>query len=102
LSLGASLTALRIERWTQAMAVVLAKLVVLPLSVLVLAAFVFHVPLAARTVLVVLASCPVGVNAAFVIRADNEDTGLVDSSILLSSLACAATIPLWLWSSKLT
>jgi predicted permease len=101
LSLGASLTVLRLERWTQAMAVVLAKLIVLPLSVLVLSAFVFHVPLAARTVLVVLASCPVGVNAAFVIRADNKDTELVDSSILLSSLACAATIPLWLWSLRL-
>jgi hypothetical protein len=35
-----------------------------------------------------------GINAAFVIRADQQDTELVDSSILLSSLACAASIPL--------
>jgi predicted permease len=101
LSLGASLTALRMQRWAPAIAVVFAKLVVLPMSVLGLAAFAFHIPIEARTVLVVLASCPVGINAAFVIRADQQDTELVDSSILLSSLACAASIPFWLWCVKL-
>jgi predicted permease len=98
LSLGASLASLRMARWTDAALVAAAKLVVLPLLVVALATLVLHLPAAIRTVLVVLASCPVGVNAAFVIRADSKDTELVDSAILLSSLACAVTMPLWLWS----
>lgn len=97
LGLGASLASLRAQRWRVALAVVAAKLVALPLSVLALAVHGFGVPKDAAAVLVVLASCPVGVNAAFVIAADGRDTELVNSSILLSSLACAATIPLWLW-----
>jgi predicted permease len=101
LTLGASLATLRLDRLAHALAVAVAKLVVLPLSVFALATFVLHLPAQARTVLVVLASCPVGVNAAFVIRADGQDTQLVDSAILLSSLACAATMPLWLWSLKM-
>jgi predicted permease len=101
LSLGASLAALRLDRLAHAASVAAANLVVLPLSVFALATFVLHLPAQVRTVLVVLAACPVGVNAAFVIRADGKDTHLVDSAILLSSLACAATMPLWLWSLKM-
>jgi predicted permease len=101
LSLGASLTSLRMKRFGAAAAVTLSKLVVFPLAVLALASFVFHVPPQARAVLVILASCPVGINAAFVIRADGRDTQLVDSAILLSSALCAATIPFWLWSLKM-
>jgi len=97
LALGASLVALEARRWIAALPVVAAKLVLLPLSVMGLALYVFGVPKAGAAVLVVLASCPVGVNAAFVIRADSKDTGLVNSAILLSSLAGAATMPLWLW-----
>jgi predicted permease len=98
LSLGASLSALRLQRLGQAAMVVAGKLLVFPLAVLALATFVFHVPPPARAVLVILAACPVGINAAFVIRADKRGTQLVDASILLSSLLCAATMPVWLWS----
>jgi predicted permease len=98
LSLGASLTALRLRRFGRAAAVVAGKLLVFPLAVLALATFVLHVPPPARAVLVILASCPVGINAAFVIRADQRDTQLVDAAILLSSLLCAGTMPFWLWS----
>jgi predicted permease len=97
LALGASLASLQLRRWTEACAVVLAKLVLLPLAVMVLAVSAFDLPHAAAAVLVVLASCPVGINAAFVVKASGGDGELVDSSILLSSLACAATIPAWLW-----
>jgi len=97
LALGASLASLRAQRWMAALAVVAVKLVALPLSVLALSVYAFGVPKGAAQVLVILASCPVGVNAAFVIAADGKDTELVNSSILLSSLACAATIPFWLW-----
>jgi len=101
LALGASLTALRIRRWTSVLAVIATKLVVLPLAVMALAVYVFALPPVAASVIVLLASCPVGVNAAFVVAGANEDTQLVNSSILLSSLACAVTIPLWLWLLKL-
>jgi predicted permease len=67
----------------------------------VLAVFAFGLPRLAATVLVVLASCPVGINAAFVVRDSGGDGELVNSSILLSSLACAATIPAWLWILEL-
>jgi predicted permease len=100
LALGASVASLKLLRWNEACAVVLAKLVLLPLAVLVLAVFAFGLPRFAATVLVVLASCPVGINAAFVVKAAGGDGELVNSSILLSSLACAATIPAWLWILK--
>jgi predicted permease len=101
LALGASLASLQAHRWTQAAAVVVTKLVALPLCVMALSVYAFGLPKAAAAVLVILASCPVGVNAAYVIAADGKDAELVNSSILLSSLACAATIPLWLWLLKL-
>jgi malonate transporter and related proteins len=101
LSLGASLTALHLRRLGAATAITVVKLVIFPLLVLTLATLALHVPPAAKAVLVILSSCPVGINAAFVIRADNRDTQLVDSSILLSSILCTATIPFWLWSLKM-
>jgi predicted permease len=100
LALGASVASLKLQRWAEACAVVLAKLVLLPLAVMALAVFAFDLPRAVACVLVVLASCPVGINAAFVVRASGGDGELVNSSILLSSLACAATIPAWLWILK--
>jgi hypothetical protein len=101
LALGASVASLRPSRLVPACAVTLSKLVLLPLAVMTLAVFAFHLPRAPASVLVVLASCPVGVNAAFVVKASGDDARLVDSAILLSTLACAATIPAWLWVLKL-
>jgi predicted permease len=97
LSLGASVASLRPARWTRTGAIVLAKLVLLPLGVSALAVFVFHLPAAAAMVLVVLASCPVGINAAFVVKPAGGGVQVVNSAILLSSLLCVATIPAWLW-----
>jgi len=97
LTLGASLVGLRMRAWAEPAAVAAIKLLLLPLCVLVLSAWVFHLPAQAQSVLVVLASCPVGINAAFVIGSDGKDTAMAGSAILLSSLACAATIPFWLW-----
>jgi predicted permease len=100
LSLGASVASLRPARWTRTGAIVLAKLVLLPLGVMALAVFVFQLPMAAAMVLVVLASCPVGINAAFVVRPAGGGAQVVHSAILLSSLLCAATIPAWLWALR--
>jgi malonate transporter len=97
LSLGASVASLKPGRWTATSAIVLAKLILLPLGVMALSVFVFELPMAAAMVLVVLASCPVGINASFVVKPAGSGAQLVNSAILLSSLLCAATMPAWLW-----
>lgn len=97
LSLGASLASLNPGHWVRSGAIVLAKLVLLPLGVMLLAVFVFDLPTQAAMVLVVLASCPVGINAAFVVGRSGGGLKLVNSSILLSSLLCMATMPAWVW-----
>ncbi|MCS0587805.1 AEC family transporter [Massilia norwichensis] len=100
LSLGASVATLKPGRWAATGAIVLAKLLLLPLGVALLSVFVFHLPMAAAMVLIVLASCPVGINAAFVVKPAGDGTQLVHSAILLSSLLCAATMPAWLWALR--
>jgi len=97
LSLGGSVALLKPGRWLATCAISASKLLLLPLAVMVLAVFVFRLPAAAAGVLVVLASCPVGVNAAFVVAPGGDGARLVNSAILLSSLACALTIPGWLY-----
>jgi len=97
LSLGASVASLKPGRWAWTGAVVLAKLVILPLGVTAISVFVFHLPMAAAMVLIVLASCPVGINAAFVVNPAGGGAQLVNSAILLSSLLCVATMPAWMW-----
>jgi malonate transporter len=97
LSLGGSVALLKPGGWLPTCAVSASKLLLFPLAVLLLAVFVFRLPAAAAAVLVVLAACPVGVNAAFVVAPGGEGARLVNSAILLSSLACALTIPGWLW-----
>lgn len=97
LSLGGSVALLKPGRWLPTCAVAASKLLLFPLAVMVLAVFVFRLPAAAAGVLVVLAACPVGVNAAFVVAPAGDGARLVNSAILLSSLACAFTMPGWLW-----
>jgi predicted permease len=103
LSLGASVASVATVapgRWRRTGVIVLAKLVLLPLGVMALSVFVFGLPMPAAAVLVVLASCPVGINAAFVVRPADGGAQLVNSAILLSSLLCAATMPAWLWALR--
>jgi predicted permease len=97
LVMGASVASMNAGRWREAAPIVLAKLALLPLAVLALAVYAFGLPRPAAAVLVLLASCPVGVNAAFVVKPGSADAQLVHSSIFLSSLGAAATIPVWLW-----
>ena len=100
LSLGASVASLKPGRWGATGAVVLGKLLLLPLGVAVLSVFVFHLPMAAAMVLIILASCPVGINAAFVVKPAGGGAQLVNSAILLSTLLCAASMPAWLWTLR--
>jgi len=97
LSLGASVASLKPGFGGRIGAIVLAKLVLLPLGVMLLAVYAFRLPAAVATVLVVLASCPVGINAAFVASRSGGGAQVVNAAILLSTLVCAATIPAWLW-----
>jgi predicted permease len=100
LSLGASVASLKPGRWAATGAVVLGKLLLLPLGVAALSVFVFHLPMAAAMVLIILASCPVGINAAFVVKPAGGGAQLVNSAILLSTLLCAASMPAWLWTLR--
>ena len=97
LVLGASLANFHLQSKTETAVVVLAKLFVLPSLVLLLAVFVLHLPAAASSVLVLLAACPVGVNVSAVIQGDGKNPAMASSAILLSSLACIVTMPVWLW-----
>jgi malonate transporter and related proteins len=96
LVLGASLARFRLARHMQTLAAVVCKLIVLPALVL-LSSRLFDLPNDALRVLLILSSCPVGVNAYPVVQADGRDTSAVSSAILLSSLAACLTIPLWLF-----
>ena len=84
------------RRWSETLLIVAAKLLVLPACVYGLAVFVFGLPAPATAVLVVIASCPVGVNAAALVQAEGRNPALVSSAILLSSIACAVTMPIWI------
>jgi malonate transporter len=97
LALGASLAGFRILSWGDTLATVFAKLVLLPACVLGMALCVFRLPAPATAVLVVIAACPVGVNAAALVQSDGKNPAQVSSAILLSSIACMATLPLWIW-----
>lgn len=97
LVLGASLAGLRWQRFAETAAIATVKLGVLPLLVLVMGHYVFALPPDTVAVLVVLSACPVGVNAALVVRAEGQDPAAASSSILLSSIACIASLPAWMW-----
>lgn len=97
LALGASLASFRIQSWPETVVTIIGKLIVLPACVLGMGLCVFELPSAATAVLVVIAACPVGVNGAALVQADGKNPAQVSSAILLSSIACIATIPLWIW-----
>lgn len=94
LALGASLAGFRLQAIPATLAIVAVKLLVLPAAVLAMS-LACGLPAPAAAVLVVIASCPVGVNAAALVQA-NQDATLVSSAILLSSVLCAASIPFWI------
>jgi len=96
LALGAALTGFKLQGVLPTLATVAAKLVLLPAAVLAMA-LVFRLPEQATAVLVVIAACPVGVNAAALVQADGKNASLVSSAILLSSVLCIVTIPMWIW-----
>ncbi|MES2900255.1 MAG: AEC family transporter [Pseudomonadota bacterium] len=96
LALGASLAKLKLQSAAAGAGVAAVKLLVLPAAVLACAS-ALAIPAAALPVLVLMSACPVGVNAGTLVQAEGKDPGVVNSAILLSSVACIVTIPMWLW-----
>lgn len=92
--LGISLSRYRLRPGAAALALTVVKLGLFPLLVWYVSGLcgLSHT---ARSVLVLLAACPTGVNVlAFV--ASHQDTRVVSSTVFLSTLLAAISLPLWM------
>ena len=96
LVLGASLTQLELAQQRETPVIVVVKLVVLPALVLASSLYVFRLPIEATTVLLVLASGPVGINAYILALSDKTGVALVSSATLAANLLYIFSLPLWL------
>ncbi len=93
--LGISLSRYRLRPSASVVVLTLAKLVLFPALVWWLSGCLPGLSQNARSVLVLLAACPSGVNVlAFVKHAD--DSRAVSSTVFLSTLAAAVSLPLWM------
>lgn len=93
--LGASLSRYRLRPTTEAWGLTFAKLALFPTMVWLLSGLQPGLNDSARTVLVLLAACPSGVNVMAFCRTA-EDNRSVSAAISLSTLLSAATLPLWM------
>jgi hypothetical protein len=95
LVLGLSLARYRLRPSPAAFVLSVIKLGLFPLSVWWLSGLLPGLSMEARSVLVLLAACPSGVNVlAFVRHAD--DTRPVGSAVFLSTVVAAVSVPLWM------
>lgn len=95
LVLGISLSRYRLRPSTAALALTLVKLGLFPLLVWYVSGLLPGLSHEARSVLVLLAACPSGVNVlAFV--ANPDDTRAVSSTVFLSTILAAIGLPLWM------
>ena len=93
--LGISLSRYRLRPSGTALVLTLVKLGLFPLLVWYLSGLLPGIGHEARSVLVLLAACPSGVNVlAFVINQD--DTRAVSSTVFLSTLLAVISLPLWM------
>lgn len=93
--LGISLSRYRLRPSTSSLILTGVKLGMFPLLVWWFSARLPGLDHAARSVLVLLAACPAGVNVlAFVVHAD--DTRPVSSTVFLSTVLAAISLPLWM------
>ena len=93
--LGASLSRYRLRPTTEARGLTFAKLALFPTMVWLLSGLLPGLNDSARTVLVLLAACPSGVNVMAFCRTA-EDNRSVSAAISLSTLLSAVTLPLWM------
>ena len=93
--LGISLSRYRLRPSTAALGLTLVKLGLFPALVWYVGGLLPGLSHQARSVLVLLAACPSGVNVlAFV--TNQEDTRAVSSTVFLSTLLAALSLPLWM------
>lgn len=93
--LGASLSRYRLRPTREAWGLTFAKLALFPTMVWLLSGLLPGLNDSARTVLVLLAACPSGVNVMAFCRTA-EDNRSVSAAISLSTLLSAVTLPLWM------
>lgn len=93
--LGASLSRYRLRPTMEAWGLTFAKLALFPTMVWLLSGLLPGLNDSARTVLVLLAACPSGVNVMAFCRTA-EDNRSVSAAISLSTLLSAVTLPLWM------
>ena len=93
--LGASLSRYRLRPTTEAWSVALVKLLLFPALVWTLSGLLPGLNDAARTVMVLLAACPSGVNVMAFARTA-EDNRSVSAAISLSTLLAAVSLPAWM------
>lgn len=93
--LGISLSRYRLRPSRSSLMLTAIKLGIFPLLVWWFSAWLPGLDHAARSVLVLLAACPAGVNVlAFVVQSD--DTRPVSSTVFLSTVLAAISLPLWM------
>ncbi|MGP0172298.1 AEC family transporter [Pseudomonas sp. NCHU5208] len=93
--LGASLSRYRLRPTAEAWSVALVKLLLFPALVWTLSGLLPGLNDAARTVMVLLAACPSGVNVMAFSRTA-EDNRSVSAAISLSTLLAAVSLPAWM------
>lgn len=93
--LGASLSRYRLRPSRTAFGLALAKLLLLPALVYGVSGQLPGLNESARTVLVLLAACPCGVNILAFAKTP-EDTRNVSSAVFLSTMLAALTLPAWM------
>lgn len=93
--LGMTLSRYRLRPNVASLGLTLGKLALLPLLVWWLSGWLPGLNSEARTVLVLLAACPTGVNVLAFVRTD-EDERTVSSAVFLSTVLAALTLPLWM------
>lgn len=93
--LGANLSGYRLRPGAYAVGITFAKLILLPLLVL-LACIAMGIDGMPRGVLVLMAANPCGVNVLGFARSA-DDSRKTSSAICLSTILSALTLPLWMW-----
>ena len=72
------------------------KLILLPMLVFIASQYLFKLEPLVVTVLVILSACPTGVSAYLIAATHQQHQKTVAGTVVLSTLACIITIPLWL------
>ncbi|MBQ0742831.1 MAG: AEC family transporter [Pseudomonas sp.] len=95
LVLGLSLSHYRLHLSASMSLLTLSKLVLFPIGVLIAGIATPGLEPEARTVLVIMAACPTGVNV-LAFHMGQQDNRIISSVIFMSTLLSAVTLPLWL------